>query len=73
MEFTLQSIKMSLFLNISTPCKLRLSHAKEFLRKLSAVWHGPSKTFARLVLRGKSLMNIGQKGRQTISWPGAAG
>jgi len=45
---------------------------KNFSKNYLQFGHAPAKTFARPVLRGKSLMNIGQKGRQIISWHGAA-
>ena len=51
--------------------KLRFTHAKEFLQKLSAIWACGLKKFAIPASGRKRLKNIGFKGRQIITLAGA--
>jgi len=51
--------------------KLRFTHTKEFLQILSAIWACALKKFAVPASGKKRLKNIGLKGRQVITLPGA--
>jgi hypothetical protein len=51
--------------------KVRFPHTKEFLRKLSAIGHASSKRSPALSEAEEVVKNIGLKGRQIISLPGA--
>jgi len=51
--------------------KLRFTHANECLQKLSAIWTCALKKFAVPASGRKRLKNIGLKGRQIITLPGA--